>query len=152
MTTPPRHSVVADFGRLMEYIEDFGRLSGGAMRLKYGDDPMDGYNNVIRRARACYRRTAHALAARPAEAGEPSNLRISASPGYVAAPSGAQGDGAVRVRLAVILGDWRDELIREFSGQRPTVLATPAQEIADRIMALLLATPASTRETAEGGE
>jgi hypothetical protein len=37
---------------LTTYIEDYAKLSGGQMRDKYGDDPAEGFNNIVRRARA----------------------------------------------------------------------------------------------------
>lgn len=40
--------VAVEVKALKEYIEDFGRLGGGAMKEKYGDNPFDGYNSVVK--------------------------------------------------------------------------------------------------------
>lgn len=57
----PQHSPEAPMPRreafravlsFLDYVEDFGRLNGGAMRAKYEDDPTEGYEALARRGRA----------------------------------------------------------------------------------------------------
>lgn len=40
-----------DVRSFLEKVEDFGKLSGGAMRRKYDADPMEGYEWLAKQAR-----------------------------------------------------------------------------------------------------
>ena len=65
---PDLFDLAIEVDALAEYIEDFGRLCGGEMRRKYGDDPMAGYDNVIRRYRKLAKQATTALAKATGEA------------------------------------------------------------------------------------
>jgi hypothetical protein len=44
-------AALKELDRFCRYLSDWGRLSGGQMKSKYGDNPMEGFNTVIRRSR-----------------------------------------------------------------------------------------------------